>query len=112
MSSELNVNWRGQLSPVHFFSAIQPELSSCNFLLRPKCQPSLDQIQIWQLELRLGVVDSLRCLCMVSVAAVAATGHFNSPMTAIGVVVVVTAVTVWWLPVRPLLYHKRRFYAN
>ena len=31
---------------------------------------------------------------MVSVAAVAATGHFNSPMTAIGVVVVVTAVTV------------------
>ena len=49
---------------------------------------------------------------MVSVAAVAATGHFNSPMTAIGVVVVVTAVTVWWLPVRPLLYHKRRFYVN
>lgn len=31
---------------------------------------------------------------MVSVAAEAATGHFNSPMTAIGVVVVVTAVTV------------------
>ena len=48
---------------------------------------------------------------MVSVAAVAVTRHFNSPMTAIGVVVV-TAVTVWWLPVRPLLYHKRRFYAN